>query len=92
MNLMFCGAVSFNQPLASWDVSHVTDMEAMFMDAAAFNQPLDTWDVRHVRHMLDMFKGATSFNQLLSSWNLSPRYERHVLMGGQISPATSLVG
>jgi len=27
---MFDGAASFNQPLASWDVSKVTDMEGMF--------------------------------------------------------------
>merc|ERR1712146_864784 len=38
------GAVSFNQPLNSWNVSNVTDMYDMFLDAESFNQPLDSWN------------------------------------------------
>ena len=34
---MFCNAAAFNQPLAQWDVSKVTDMNGMFHGAKAFN-------------------------------------------------------
>ena len=46
-------AVAFNQTLASWDVSSVTDMAYMFNDAAAFNQPLNAWNVSSVTNMED---------------------------------------
>jgi len=46
MSGMFWGALNFNQPLDSWDVSSVTNMYAMFYFATSFNQPLESWDVR----------------------------------------------
>jgi surface protein len=42
---MFEGATSFNQPLAEWNVSSVTDMSYMFDGATSFNQPLADWNV-----------------------------------------------
>lgn len=42
-------AISFNQPLDRWNVSHVKDMWGMFEGADDFTQPLDMWKVSSVR-------------------------------------------
>jgi surface protein len=55
MNRMFSYASSFNQPLASWNVSALTDMSFMFYDASSFNQPLDSWNVSAVTDMSAVF-------------------------------------
>ena len=64
---MFSGARAFNQPLANWDVSSVTDMSNMFHFAVSFNQPLDAWDLSSATDMGSMFRGSR-FNQNLCSW------------------------
>ncbi len=61
----------FNQPLNSWNVSKVTNMNGMFEGASSFNQPLNSWNVSKVTNMNGMFAGASSFNQPLDSWNVS---------------------
>ena len=71
MSSMFSGCASFNQPLNSWDVSKVTDMENMFSGCTSFNQPLNNWDVSQVAGMWYMFSGCTSFNQPLNNWDVS---------------------
>jgi len=48
---MFFYTAAFNQPLADWDVSEVTDMGSMFGGAPSFNQPLADWDVSKVKDM-----------------------------------------
>ena len=56
MSAMFYVATSFNQPLANWDVSNVTDMAQMFgsdlspniLKASIFNQDISSWDVSNV--------------------------------------------
>ena len=58
-------------PIASWDVSEVTDLGALFQDQAGFNEDLSRWNVSNVVYMDGMFDGATSFNGDLSSWNVS---------------------
>jgi surface protein len=45
MGYMFYGPTAFNQPLNSWNVSNVTDMNFMFQNAIAFNQNLSGWNV-----------------------------------------------
>jgi surface protein len=45
MKRMFHTARAFNQPLADWNVSSVTNMRSMFNRASSFNQPLGNWDV-----------------------------------------------
>lgn len=55
MSRMFVRAKSFNQPLNSWDVSNVTNMECMFNGNGIFNQPLASWDVSKVENMGSMF-------------------------------------
>jgi len=69
MSGMFYQAISFNQPLNSWDVSNVTTMETMFADST-FNQSLSNWDVSSVTSMYHMFYNS-SFNQDISMWNIS---------------------
>jgi surface protein len=49
-------------PIASWDVSQVTDMTYLFYEATSFNGDLSRWDVSNVTDMSDMFAGATSYN------------------------------
>ena len=51
MRDMFSRAVSFNQPIGTWDVSGVLDMNHMFRENKVFNQPLENWDVRNVKNM-----------------------------------------
>ena len=64
-------STAVNQPLDSWDVSSVTNMNRMFFHAYSFNQPLDSWDVSSVTNMNRMFAHASAFNQPLDSWDVS---------------------
>ena len=67
---MFKNAGEFNNPIAHWDVSNVTDMGHMFENAVNFNQPLDAWDVSQVTDMSHMFHHADDFDQSLASWDV----------------------
>lgn len=66
-------------PMASWDVSRLTNMDHLFdaTDAQCnattmwFNEPLDGWDISRVRKMASMFRGAARFNQPLRNWDVS---------------------
>ena len=58
-------------PIASWDVSEVTDLSELFEYQADFNEDLSRWDVSNVVNMNRTFNGATSFNGDLSHWNVS---------------------
>ena len=71
MDSMFSGAHAFNQPLNSWNVSSVTNMEGMFSEAQAFDQPLNSWNVSSVTNMGGLFLNAAVFNQDLCSWDVS---------------------
>ena len=68
---MLAAAISFNQPLNSWDVSSVTDIKEMFYNVTSFNHPLASWDVSSVTDMTGVFYDAHSFNQPLNSWDVS---------------------
>jgi surface protein len=77
MSSLLKGITNFNQPIGSWDVSNVTNMNGMFDIATAFNQPIGSWDVSRVTDMSYMFRGATpdnakgsSFNQAIGSWDV----------------------
>ena len=75
-------------PIASWDVSEVTDLSYLFEDQAGFNEDLSRWDVSNVVNMGGMLAGATSYNGDLSSWNVS----NVVDMEGMFEGATSYNG
>jgi surface protein len=58
-------------PIASWDVSQVTDMSRLFHSAESFNADLSRWDVSNVTNMNEMFFHAYKFNADLSGWDVS---------------------
>ena len=64
---MFIGAKAFNQPLNSWDVSHVKLIRFMFSETAAFNQPLGSWKLTSLdspeNDARGFLKDATAFKQ-----------------------------
>jgi hypothetical protein len=57
----------FDQPIGSWNVSSVTNMESMFANAQ-FNQAIGDWDVSSVSVMNMMFSQNLVFNQILTNW------------------------
>jgi surface protein len=69
ISYMFYGDTSFNQPLETWDTSHVTLMEGVFDGATGFDQPLNSWNVSNVTNTFNMFSDATSFNEPLNNWD-----------------------
>jgi surface protein len=75
-------------PIASWDVSQVTDMSDLFKRAVLFTGDLSKWDVSNVTNMKDMFYGAVNFNADLSRWNVS----RVTNMEGMFGIAVSFTG
>ena len=48
MTNMFQSNHEFNQPLASWNVSNVTDMSGMFQ-FTNFNENISNWNVANVQ-------------------------------------------
>lgn len=66
-----CSNTTFNEPIANWDVSNVTNMDCMFFLALSFNQPLNAWNVSSVTTMYKMFSGASTFNQYIGDWQVT---------------------
>ena len=64
------GAKARYGPIASWNVSEVTDLGGLFEDQANFNEDLSRWNVSNVVNMVSLFHSATSFNGDLSSWDV----------------------
>ena len=72
-------------PIASWDTSGVTSMDALFYCKRDFNEDILRWNVSNVVYMSNTFDGATSFNGDLSCWDVGQvRY-----MNGTVARATS---
>ena len=72
MNSMFSNC-PFNQNIASWDVSNVSDFNGMFSGNTVFNQDISGWTLRTSVYldMRNMFSGAASFDQDLGGWDVS---------------------
>ena len=73
MSRMFEFAISMNENINHWDVSHITNMSYLFNDdwnqRLAFNQPLNNWNTSAVTNMSYMFQGAAAFNQPIETWD-----------------------
>jgi surface protein len=74
--VMFNGAISFNQNISNWDVSKVTTMNGTFSGATLFNngdtsgnfnQPLTSWYAPKCVDFTRMFSSAPAFNQNISN-------------------------
>jgi surface protein len=58
---MFYNAAAFNQSLAAWNVSRVTNMGGMFFRAAAFAQDITGWTTTALKLSTNMFPGADAW-------------------------------
>ena len=58
-------------PIASWDVSEITNMWMLFYEKDDFNGDISRWDVSSVMDMEGMLCRARSFNIDISQWNVS---------------------
>jgi surface protein len=65
---------NFNQPIGSWDVSNVENMENILTSCGSFDQDLSNWDVSNVTTFKNGFRG-TSFNNsgntAISGWTVT---------------------
>ena len=48
-------AIATYGPIAEWDVSAITNMEALFYNLRNFNEDISDWDTSSVTRMRDMF-------------------------------------
>jgi surface protein len=81
------GVEKFDEPLAKWDVSQVTNMSHMFEGALAFNQNIGGWNVSKVRNMASMFRYAKNFNQEVGGWDLS-NVNKRIKLSNMFTDAT----
>jgi len=69
---MFSLATSFNQDIANWITTLVTNMSTMFTNAVSFNQNLSAWDINQVTNMTSMFSNSklniTNYDNTLIGW------------------------
>lgn len=69
MTSLFNANTSFNQAIAGWDVSNVTNMSFMFYNTP-FNQNINLWNVGNVTNMNFMFSNSP-FNQDIRAWSVT---------------------
>ena len=60
----------FNQPIQTWDFSHVSELAGMFQNNKKFNQNLSDIDVSHCSNFYRMFD-SSNFNNEVWNWNLT---------------------
>ena len=49
---MFASCIVFNQPLDTWKVSNVEDMDYMFLNCERFDQSLDSWNLSDAKRLI----------------------------------------
>jgi surface protein len=85
MGGMFYKASAFNQPLNSWDVSSVVNMDWMFNRASSFNQPLNVWNVSNVTNMASMLGNTglsmTNYDATLTGWKENTNTPNNITLG-----------
>ena len=79
MSSLFLNKSVFNDPIASWDTSSVTNMGQMFyaLYGSVFNQPIGAWNTSAVTNMRYMFYNANAFNKPIGAWNTSAVTDMH---------------
>ena len=74
MQNMFLDNNAFNQPIGTWDMSKVTNIQSMIQQADGFNQDLSSWVVTGITNALDFMKNSdglstTNYDRILSGWS-----------------------
>lgn len=72
-------ASPFNQPIGSWNVSKVTNMESMFHTALSFNQNIGSWNVSGVTTFTNFMAdktfsdySTTNLDAIYNGWSALP--------------------
>ena len=72
-------ATPFNQPIGSWNVSKVTNMESLFHGATNFNQNIGSWNVSGVTNFINFMAGktfsdysTTNLDAIYNGWSSLP--------------------
>jgi surface protein len=71
MTNMFNSCTAFNQSVASFDTSKVTNMDYMFVNCSAFDQSVANFNTGLVESMILMFYNNALFNRSLASFNVA---------------------
>lgn len=69
-NLMFSGAVKFNQDVDSFKMFSAENVTSMFASCTIFNQNLSSWKLLHTTNASAMFFNASSFNGDVSNFSM----------------------
>jgi len=79
MYWMFRATTPFNQPIGSWNVSKVTNMESMFHGASSFNQNIGSWNVSGVTTFTNFMQdktfsdySTTNLDAIYNGWSTLP--------------------
>ena len=72
MDSTFRSATAFNQPIGSWNVANVTDMDIM-LRSTAFNQDISNWNIVKVSTATNFLQQNTAlstanYDALLIGW------------------------